>query len=55
MLIFGADLSTSIHVDNKKKYILAPERGTTQGLERFLKLYSINFTVPKKFFFKFAL
>ena len=55
VLIFGADLSTSIHVDNKKKYILVPERGTTQGLERFLKLYSINFTVPKKFFFKFAL
>ena len=55
VLIFGADLSTSIHVDNKKKYILVLERGATQGLERFLKLYSINFTVTKNFFFKFAL
>ena len=32
VLIFGADMSTSIHVDNKKKDILVPGRGPTQGL-----------------------
>ena len=31
VLIFGADMSTSIHVDNKKKDILVLGRGTTQG------------------------
>ena len=32
VLIFGADMSTSIHVDNKKKDILVLGRGPTQGL-----------------------
>ena len=36
MLIFGADISTSIHIDNKKKDILVLGRGTTQGLESTL-------------------
>ena len=59
VLIFGADMSSSIHVDNKKKYILVLGKGPTQGLEHTLtaeKMYSINFTVTKnKFLFKFAL
>ena len=33
VLIFGADMSTSIHIDNKKKDILVLRRGPTQGLE----------------------
>ena len=46
-------MSTSIHIDNKKKDILVLERGPTQGLESALtaeKIYSINFTVTKKKF-----
>ena len=53
MLIFGADMSTSTHIDNKKKDILVLGRGPTQGLESTLtaeKMYSINFTVTKKKF-----
>ena len=53
VLIFGADMSSSIHVDNKKKDILVLGRGPTQGLESTLtaeKMYSINFTVTKKKF-----
>ena len=53
MLIFGADMSTSIYIDNKKKDILVLGRGPTQGLESTLtaeKMYSINFTVTKKKF-----
>ena len=53
MLIFGADMNTSIHVDNKKKDILVLGNGPTQGLESTLaaeRMYSINFTVIKKKF-----
>ena len=53
VLIFGADMSTSIHIDNKKKDILVIGREPTQGLESNLtadKMYSINFTVTKKKF-----
>ena len=53
MLIFGADISSSIHVDNKKKDILVLGRAPTQGLESTLtaeKMYSINCTVTKKMF-----
>ena len=54
MLIFGADMSTSIHIDNRGKDILVLGRGPTQGLESTLtaeKMYSINFTVTKKKFY----
>ena len=40
-------MSSSPHLDNKKKYILVLGKGPTQGLENTLtaeKLYSINFT-----------
>ena len=53
VLIFGADMSSSIHIDNKKKDILVLGRGPTQGLESTLtaeKMYSINFTTSKKRF-----
>ena len=53
MIIFAADTSSSVHVDNKKKDILILEKDRTQGLEHTLtaeKMYSINFTVAKKKF-----
>ena len=46
-------MSSSAHVDNKKKDILILGKGPTQGLEHTLtaeKMYSINFTVTKKKF-----
>ena len=46
-------MSSSIHIDNKKKDILVLERGLTEGLESTLtaeKMYSINFTLTKKKF-----
>ena len=51
VLIFGADMSSSAHIDNKKKDILILGIGQTQELEHTLnaeKMYSINFTVTKK-------
>ena len=53
VLIFGADMSFSAHIDNKKKDILFLGKGLTQGLEHILtaeKMYSINFTVTKNKF-----
>ena len=53
VLIFGGDMSSSAHIDNKKKDILVLGKGPTQGLEHMLtaeKKYSINFTVIKKKF-----
>ena len=48
VLIFGADMSSSAHIDNKKKDILVLGKGPTKGLEHMLtaeEMYSINFTV----------
>ena len=53
VIIFGVDMSSSAHVDNKKKDILILGKGPTQGLEHTLnaeKMYSINFTVTNKKF-----
>ena len=53
VLIFGADMSSSVHVDNKKKDILVLGKGPIQGLEHTLtaeKMYSISFTVARKKF-----
>ena len=33
VIIFGADMSSSVHVDNNKKYILIFSEGPTQGLD----------------------
>ena len=52
ILIFGVDMSSSVHIDNEKKDILVLGKGPTQGLEHTLtaeKMYSINFTEKKKF------
>ena len=46
-------MSSSIHIDNKKKDILILGRGPTQGLESILtaeKMYSINFAEKNKKF-----
>ena len=52
IIIFGTDMNSSIHIDNTGKDILILRRGPTQGLGENLltseKMYSINFTVPKK-------
>ena len=51
VLIFGADMISSAHIDNKKKYILVLGKGPIQGLKHTLiaeKSYSINFTVTRK-------
>ena len=53
VLIFGADMSTSICIDNKGKDILVLGRGPTQGIESTLsakEMYSINFTITKNKF-----
>ena len=53
VLIFGVDMSSSSHIDNKKKDILVLGKGPTQGLEHTFtaeKMYAINFTVTKKKF-----
>ena len=52
VLIFGVDMSSSIHID-KKTVILVLGWGPTQGLEHTLtaeKIYSINFTEKDKKF-----
>ena len=53
VIIFGVDMSSSIHIDNKKKDMLILERGLTQGLESTLTaelMHSINFTEKNKKF-----
>ena len=52
--IFGADMSSSAHIDNKKKDILVLGKGPTKGLKDTLtaeKINSIDFTVTKKIFY----
>ena len=52
VIIFGVDMSSSVHVDNKGKDILILGKGPTQELrEQSLtagKMYSINFTVSSR-------
>ena len=53
VIIFGADMISSVHVDNNKKDIFVYGKGPTQGLEHTQtaeKMYSINFTVIRKNF-----
>ena len=53
VLIFGVDMSSSAHIDNKKKDILVLGIGPTQGLEHTLtaeKMYLINFAVTRRKF-----
>ena len=49
VIIFGADMTSSVHIDNKGKDILILGKGPTQGLKHMLAAetrYSINFTRP---------
>ena len=52
VVIFGVDMNSSVHVDNKGKDILILGKGPTQGLgEHSLtaeKMYSVNFTDHRK-------
>ena len=51
ILIFGVDMSSSAHIDNKEKNIIVLGEGPTKGLEHTLtveQMYSINFTVTNK-------
>ena len=53
VLLSGVDMSSSSHIDNKKKNILVLGKGPTQGLEHTLnaeKMYSNNFAVVRKKF-----
>ena len=48
IIIFGVNMSSSAHVDNKKKDILILGKGPTQGIEHTLtaeRMYSINFKI----------
>ena len=53
-IIFGVDLSSSAHANNKTKSILIVGKGPTQGLEDATlyakKMYSVNFTATRKKF-----
>ena len=53
-IIFGTDVSSSVHANNKTKGILIIGEGFTQGLNNTTlyaeKMYSINFTATKKKF-----
>ena len=54
VIIFGADMSSSVHVDNKEKDILILGEGPTQGLDGTAftaeAKYPINFTQSRKRF-----
>ena len=54
IIIFGADMNSSIHIDNKGKDVLILGKVPTQRLgENSLtaeKMYPINFTLTKKKF-----
>ena len=54
VIIFGADMSSSVHIDNKRKYILILGEGPTQGLDDTTltaeAIHPINFTHPNKKF-----
>ena len=54
VIIFGANMSSLVHTDNKKKYILVLVKGTRDGLVDTMltaeKDYSINFTEQQKKF-----
>ena len=53
-IIFGVDMSSSVHVDNKKKDVLILGKVPTQGLDGKTltaeKMYSINFTATRRKF-----
>ena len=54
VIIFGADMSSSVHTNNKTKNILVFDKDFVQGLDNATiyaeKMYSINFTENNKKF-----
>ena len=54
VIICGADISSYVHIDNKRKDILVIGEGTTQGLDDTTltaeAIYPINFTQSNKRF-----
>ena len=53
ILFFGIDMSSSAHINNRKKDILVLGKGPTQWLEHTItaeNMYSINFTEKNKKF-----
>ena len=54
VIIFTADMTTSMHIDNTNKDILILDKGPTQGLDNNTLTgeakYAINFTQPIKIF-----
>ena len=54
LIIFGVDMSSSVHVDNKERDILILGEGPTQGLDSTIftaeAKYPINFTQSGKRF-----
>ena len=50
-IIFGVDMSLSVHIDDKKKDILILSKGLTQGLDYTMLTaeaqYPINFSSSK--------
>ena len=52
--IFGVGMSSTVHIDNKNKYILILHEGTTQGLDNITfkaeATYPIDFTESEKRF-----
>ena len=59
VIIFGVDMRSSLHGDNKKKDILILGEGPTQGLDDTTltaeKKYWINFAEHNKVFIRLAL
>ena len=59
IIIFVIDMSSSVHIDNKKKDILILGKRQRNGLVNTTltakKEYSINFTRQREKLFKFAL
>ena len=58
IIIFGADMNFSVHINNKKKDILILGKSSTQGLEHTLtakKMYSIKRCEKKEILFNLAL
>ena len=55
VIIFGVDMSSSVHIDNKKKDILILDKGATQGLDDTTLTaeahYSVNFSRSNKKFY----
>ena len=51
IIIFGSDMSSSVHANNRKKHILILGEGITQGLDDTIvtadKMHSINFTISR--------